>query len=55
MGEVERQLPGWSQNQVECLGQALISTAACRQVANAQQATPEKTEDDNQPVECLMT
>lgn len=55
MGETERQLPGCSQNQVQCLPQALISTAACREVANAQQETAEKTEKYNQLEECLMT
>lgn len=54
-GEVERQLPGCSQNQAQCLPQALISTAACREVANAQQETAEETEKDNQLEECLMT
>lgn len=55
MAEVQGQLPGCSQNQAQCLPQALISTAACREVANAQQEAAEKTEKYYQLEEYLMT
>lgn len=55
LGEVTRQLLGWSWKQVESLPQPLTSTASCREAANTHQVTAEKSEEDNQLEERFMT